>query len=296
MQSNLEQTSEEMSELRDRVKQLESENDRLKTSVASSKSLERERMVEGLALSPAQAAVKEVTEGLSSLRSKYSRSQSADNKATVKGLIDSIESAAKAKTASYTRSSSTPAMVPTLSPIAENPKSTFPLPLPSSPAARVEEKALTTLQEEPVPVPAPVSILTNKAPPARLPRPIFDPIGGGDPLASLVKNGGSKRNALLKWCQSKTQGYVDVDITNFSSSWNDGMAFNALIHGYVPDKIPYSTLKPSEKRRNFKIAFEAAEAVGIPSCLNLTEMVSIERPDWQQIMTYVTNIYKHFET
>jgi hypothetical protein len=115
-------------------------------------------------------------------------------------------------------------------------------------------------------------------------------------LASLVKNGGSKRNALLKWCQSKTQGYVDVDITNFSSSWNDGMAFNALIHGYVPDKIPYSTLKPSEKRRNFKIAFEAAEAVGIPSCLNLTEMVSIERPDWQQIMTYVTNIYKHFET
>jgi len=295
-QSNLEQTSEEMSELRDRVKQLESENDRLKTSVASSKSLERERLVEGLALSPAQAAVKEVTEGLSSLRSKYSRSQSADNKATVKGLIDSIESAAKAKTASYTRSSSTPAMVPTLSPIAENPKSTFPLPLPSSPATRVEEKALTTLQEEPVPVPAPVSILTNKAPPARIPRPIFDPIGGGDPLASLVKNGGSKRNALLKWCQSKTQGYVDVDITNFSSSWNDGMAFNALIHGYVPDKIPYSTLKPSEKRRNFKIAFEAAEAVGIPSCLNLTEMVSIERPDWQQIMTYVTNIYKHFET
>lgn len=291
-QSNLEQTSEEMNELRDRIKQLESENDRLKTSVASSKSLERERMVEGLALSPAQAAVKEVTEGLSSLRSKYSRSQSADNKATVKGLIDSIESAAKAKTASYTRSSSTPAMVPTLSPIAENPKSTFP---PSSPAARVEEKALTTLQEEPVTVPAPVSILTNKAPPARVPRPILD-ISGGDPLASLVKNGGSKRNALLKWCQSKTQGYVDVDITNFSSSWNDGMAFNALIHGYVPDKIPYSTLKPSEKRRNFKIAFEAAEAVGIPSCLNLTEMVSIERPDWQQIMTYVTNIYKHFET
>ena len=117
--------------------------------------MSRERLVEGLALSPAQAAVKEVptehchalhlflspyfipphhsplithvpllpqvTEGLSSLRVKYSRSQTADNKATVKGLIDSIESAAKAKTASYTRSSSTPAMVPSLSPIAENP-------------------------------------------------------------------------------------------------------------------------------------------------------------------------------
>ena len=166
------------------------------------------------------------------------------------------------------------------------------LSLPRSPAARKEDSLLPALQEEP----APVSILSNKAPPPRPARPIFDQTGSSDPLASLVKNGGSKRNALLKWCQSKTAGYVEVDITNFSSSWNDGMAFAALLHGYVPDKIPYSSLKAAEKRRNFTIAFEAAEAVGIGSCLNLTEMVSIERPDWQQIMTYVTNIYRHFET
>ena len=61
-------------------------------------------------------------------------------------------------------------------------------------------------------------------------------------------------------------------------------------------QIPFSSLKQSEKRRNFTIAFEAAESVGISTTLNLVEMVSIERPDWQQIMTYVTNIYKHFET
>ena len=24
-------------------------------------------------------------------------------------------------------------------------------------------------------------------------------------------------------------------------------------------------------------------------------MVAIERPDWQAVMTYVTNIYKHYE-
>lgn len=74
------------------------------------------------------------------------------------------------------------------------------------------------------------------------------------------------------------------------------MAFCAMLHTYMPERIPYGSLKASEKRRNFTIAFEAAEAVGIQNCLNLTEMVSIERPDWQQIMTYVTNIYKHFET
>ena len=47
-----------------------------------------------------------------------------------------------------------------------------------------------------------------------------------------------------------------VDITNFSSSWNDGMAFCAMLHTYIPDKIPYSTLKQTEKRRNFTIAFQ----------------------------------------
>ncbi|XP_043289657.1 cytospin-A isoform X2 [Venturia canescens] len=117
-----------------------------------------------------------------------------------------------------------------------------------------------------------------------------------DPLYGLVKNGGSKRNALLKWCQNKTLGYRNIDITNFSSSWNDGLALCAILHSYLPDKVPYDSLTPSEKRRNFSIAFSAAESVGIPTTLNIGEMCQLERPDWQQVMTYVTSIYKHFET
>lgn len=116
-----------------------------------------------------------------------------------------------------------------------------------------------------------------------------------DPLNSLVKNGGSKRNALLKWCQNKTVGYRNIDITNFSSSWNDGLALCALLHTYLPDKIPYDSLTPQEKRRNFSLAFSAAESVGIPTTLNITDMIQLERPDWQQVMSYVTAIYKHFE-
>lgn len=88
-----------------------------------------------------------------------------------------------------------------------------------------------------------------------------------DPLAPLVKNGGSKRNALLKWCQNKTVGYRNIDITNFSSSWNDGLAFCAILHSYLPDRVPYDSLTPNEKRRNFTIAFAAAESVGIPTTL-----------------------------
>uniref|UniRef100_A0A2A4JNX5 Calponin-homology (CH) domain-containing protein n=1 Tax=Heliothis virescens TaxID=7102 RepID=A0A2A4JNX5_HELVI len=119
-----------------------------------------------------------------------------------------------------------------------------------------------------------------------------------DPLNALqVKNGGSKRNALLKWCQQKTLGYNNIDITNFSSSWNDGMAICALLHSYLGDsRIAYSTLSPHDKRTNFSVAFAAAESVGIPTTLNIQDMIQQERPDWQQVMAYVTSIYKHFET
>lgn len=88
-----------------------------------------------------------------------------------------------------------------------------------------------------------------------------------DPLNALVVNGGSKRNALLKWCQNKTVGYRNIDITNFSSSWNDGLSLCAIMHSYLPSKVPYDTLGPNDKRRNFSLAFAAAESVGIPTSL-----------------------------
>ena len=295
-QQNLEDKSNETEELRERIRRVENENERLKKTAANT------RAVESITRTPPHPSS-------SGTKHRYTRSQTVDSKATVKGLIDSIESATKAKTACYTRSSSTPAIgvVPTLSPIAENPVKTALMNTAQQQQTRAaaETDVSDTISEtrdtcdSPVcgTAPSPVSILSNKNPPRQ--QRVFESFGGvtgSDPLSALVKNGGSKRNALLKWCQSKTAGYVDVDITNFSSSWNDGLAFCSLLHTYMPDKIPFNTLKASEKRRNFTIAFEAAESVGIPNCLNLPEMISIERPDWQQIMTYVTNIYKHFET
>ncbi|KAL0965397.1 hypothetical protein UPYG_G00280750 [Umbra pygmaea] len=118
-----------------------------------------------------------------------------------------------------------------------------------------------------------------------------------DPLCALAREyGGSKRNALLRWCQKKTEGYQNIDVTNFSSSWNDGLAFCAVLHTYLPAHIPYLELSSQDKKRNFTLAFQAAESVGIKSTLDIGEMVYTERPDWQSVMTYVTAIYKYFET
>ncbi|XP_038582692.1 cytospin-A-like isoform X2 [Micropterus salmoides] len=65
--------------------------------------------------------------------------------------------------------------------------------------------------------------------------------------ALLRRHGGSRRNSLLRWCQSRTQGYKNIEITNFSSSWEDGMAFCAVYHTYLPTHIPYDTLNPADK-------------------------------------------------
>uniref|UniRef100_UPI0037E79408 cytospin-A n=1 Tax=Semicossyphus pulcher TaxID=241346 RepID=UPI0037E79408 len=111
----------------------------------------------------------------------------------------------------------------------------------------------------------------------------------------LRRHGGSKRNSLLRWCQSRTQGYKNIDITNFSSSWADGLAFCAVYHTYLPSHIPYNTLTPENKRDNLSVAFKTGETVGISRSLTVEEMLRAGGPDWQRVLNYVESIYRHFE-
>ncbi|KAJ8271003.1 hypothetical protein GJAV_G00121680 [Gymnothorax javanicus] len=113
--------------------------------------------------------------------------------------------------------------------------------------------------------------------------------------ALLRRHGGSKRNSLLRWCQSRTQGYEKIDITNFSSSWVDGLAFCAVYHTYLPTLIPYSTLNQDDKKENLGLAFQTGESMGIAAVLTVEEMLRAEGPDWQRVLGYVESIYRHFE-
>ncbi|KAJ8288660.1 hypothetical protein COCON_G00013190 [Conger conger] len=111
----------------------------------------------------------------------------------------------------------------------------------------------------------------------------------------LRRHGGSKRNSLLRWCQSRTQSYKNIDITNFSSSWADGLAFCAVYHTYLPSVIPYSSLCPADRRENLGLAFRTGESVGITSSLTVDEVLRRGGPDWQRVLGYVESIYRHFE-
>lgn len=111
----------------------------------------------------------------------------------------------------------------------------------------------------------------------------------------LRRHGGSKRNSLLRWCQNRTQGYKNIDITNFSSSWADGLAFCAIYHTYLPSHIPYNSLSPENKRENLSLAFKTGESVGIEQTLTLEEILRVGGPDWQRVLGYVESMYRHFE-
>ncbi|GFR63490.1 dystrophin [Elysia marginata] len=74
---------------------------------------------------------------------------------------------------------------------------------------------------------------------------------------------------LLNWCQLSTKGYEKVDIVNFTTSWRDGLAFNALIHHYRPDLFTYKDLVGRDSLSNLNHAFDtASNQLGIDKLLD----------------------------
>ncbi|XP_064207761.1 titin-like isoform X7 [Anguilla rostrata] len=110
------------------------------------------------------------------------------------------------------------------------------------------------------------------------------------PTADLV----TSTQFLLEWCQEVTQGYKGVKVTNFSTSWRNGLAFCAILHHFCPEKINYDTLDPYDIKFNNKKAFDGFAALGISRLIEPSDMVLLPVPDRLIVMTYLCQIRTHF--
>ncbi|XP_046876088.1 proline-rich protein 36 isoform X7 [Hypomesus transpacificus] len=104
----------------------------------------------------------------------------------------------------------------------------------------------------------------------------------------------SSSQSLLQWCQEVTQGHRGVKVTNFSTSWRNGLAFCAILHHFHPKLIEFEKLDPHDIKFNNRKAFDGFAGLGISRLLEPSDMVLLSVPDRLIVMTYLSQIRSHF--
>ncbi|PHH52245.1 Alpha-actinin-like protein 1 [Ceratocystis fimbriata CBS 114723] len=114
-------------------------------------------------------------------------------------------------------------------------------------------------------------------------------------INDINEEGMTAKEGLLLWCQRKTACYDEVDVRDFSASWNDGLAFCALLDIHRPDLIDYDSLDKSDHRGNMQLAFDIAhKEIGIPKLLDVEDVCDVAKPDERSLMTYIAYWFHAF--
>lgn len=114
-------------------------------------------------------------------------------------------------------------------------------------------------------------------------------------ISDINEEGLTAKEGLLLWCQRKTACYEDVEVRDFSGSWNDGLAFCALLDIHRPDLMDYDSLDKNDHRGNMQLAFDiASKEIGIPDLLDVEDVCDVPRPDERSLMTYIAYWFHAF--
>nr|XP_006632315.1 PREDICTED: calmin isoform X1 [Lepisosteus oculatus] len=112
-------------------------------------------------------------------------------------------------------------------------------------------------------------------------------------LPKTPKDHGRAIKTLLHWVQRRTRKY-GVAVQDFGKSWTSGLAFLAIIKAIDPSLVDMRRALEKSQRQNVEDAFRIAHySLGIPRLLD-PEDVTVNSPDEQSIMTYVSQFLEHF--
>ncbi|KAK2892923.1 hypothetical protein Q8A67_012911 [Cirrhinus molitorella] len=103
----------------------------------------------------------------------------------------------------------------------------------------------------------------------------------------------ARYSKLLSWCQEQTHGYMNVCVTDFTTSWRSGLALCALIHRFRPDLIDFVSLEESEAELNGQLGLDMAEQeFGICPIMTGKEMSMLEESDSLCMVMYLSQLHE----
>uniref|UniRef100_A0A8C1L779 F-actin monooxygenase n=1 Tax=Cyprinus carpio TaxID=7962 RepID=A0A8C1L779_CYPCA len=103
----------------------------------------------------------------------------------------------------------------------------------------------------------------------------------------------ARYSKLLSWCQEQTHGYMNVCVTDFTTSWRSGLALCALIHRFRPDLIDFASLEESEAELNCQLGLDMAELeFGICPIMTGKEMSALEESDSLCMVMYLSQLHE----
>ncbi|NXH14738.1 UTRO protein, partial [Bucco capensis] len=97
---------------------------------------------------------------------------------------------------------------------------------------------------------------------------------------------------LLSWVRQSTRPYSQVNVLNFTTSWADGLAFNAVIHRHKPELFSWDKVIKMSPVERLEHAFSIAKNhLGIEKLLD-PEDVAVQLPDKKSIIMYLTSLFE----
>ncbi|XP_053446857.1 utrophin isoform X2 [Nycticebus coucang] len=111
-----------------------------------------------------------------------------------------------------------------------------------------------------------------------------------DVMSDLQQTNSEK--ILLSWVRQTTRPYSQVNVLNFTTSWTDGLAFNAVLHRHKPDLFSWDKVVKMSPIERLEHAFSKAQTyLGIEKLLD-PEDVAVPLPDKKSIIMYLTSLFE----